>query len=160
MWKRRQQLCGTLQLLFDLTDNVAVSAIFAEYLSPGLIFIRYSVKLFNLAIDKESDKHLSIISIKCAKVTGERMGYKPRLYFPGTLDFINVHADLVLDVRRQEAGVRLEVFKDDAGPESAILQKLQRSVHQVAFRGGCLKLIQIQTLSANTEPSHKCQTFL
>lgn len=67
----------------------------------------------------------------------------PFFEFVGGLHVLNVHADFVFDVRREAAGVRLEVFKDNGSPEGTILQKLQGSAHQTAFRGGRLKLIQV-----------------
>ena len=67
----------------------------------------------------------------------------PVFLFVGALCLINVHADFVLDIRRGLAGVRLEVFEDNAGPIRIILQKLQGFGHQMAFTGGCLKLVQV-----------------
>lgn len=73
----------------------------------------------------------------------------PVHFFIGALHFIDVHADVVSDVRRRVAGVGLQVFKDDSSPEGLTVQELQCSVHQVALVGDGLKLVQVQTLAKN-----------
>lgn len=67
----------------------------------------------------------------------------PILHFIGTLYFINVQADFVLDIRRWMAPVWLEVLKDNTGPVCFILQKFQCFFHQMGFSGSRLKFIQV-----------------
>lgn len=63
--------------------------------------------------------------------------------FVRALHVFDVHADVVLDVRRRSAGVCVEVLEDDAGPVRVVLQKLQGSAHQTALAGDRLELVQV-----------------
>ena len=67
----------------------------------------------------------------------------PFFHVVGALHFIDVHADCVFDIRRRQAGVGLQVFKDDTGPVRVVVQELQCFAHQMAFIGNRLKLIQV-----------------
>lgn len=45
----------------------------------------------------------------------------PVHFFISTLHLVDVHSDIVSDIRRRVAGVGLQVFKDDSSPEGLIV---------------------------------------
>lgn len=108
------------------------------------------LRVFSLRYDQS---HVFVLNI-------ERLSlfHLPFFHFSCRLYLLDVHAEFVFDIRRGSAGVRLEVFKDNPSPVCIILQELKRFAHQLAFSGDCLKLIQVQTLSTNTEALPKSLT--
>lgn len=71
----------------------------------------------------------------------------PVLDLVGSLHVIDVHTDLVVDVRREVGAVAAsDVRKHDPGPKLLVVQQTHGLVDQTLFIGHWLQFVQIHTL--------------
>lgn len=83
--------------------------------------------------------------------------YAPVLYLVGALHRIDVHADLVLDMRGHAHGPGIHVSKDDPSPKLVLLQQMQGLVGHLGLVRVRYKLIQVDTLQQENRDVYTCR---
>lgn len=126
---------------------------FKEYVSKGLWDV--------VTAEKEKKKHVLLHKIlssfwfvfhfhlwntqmKQLKRVGQP--YWPVLDLVGALHRVNVHTDLVLDVRGYTCGPGIHVHEDHAGPKLVLLQQVQGLMGHLGLIRVSHKLIQVYAL--------------